>query len=191
MMFLSGLPRRSIPEILIRRLRWSLSFDDEILKEKVSRQKGAVLTRMSGLSVAEATDLRRKIREAGGEFKVTKISLLKLASIDSPLEPLVGDITGTTALVLAYDDPVTVAKAFKGFIDKVPKVEPLSGLLGDQLITAKDILAIADLPAKDILIAKLVGTIAASLSGLAHVLSAIPLQLLYALVAIKNLKDNQ
>ncbi|MDH3258025.1 MAG: 50S ribosomal protein L10 [Deltaproteobacteria bacterium] len=163
----------------------------EKLKEKVSRQKGAVLTRMSGLSVAEATDLRRKIREAGGEFKVTKISLLKLASIDSPLEPLVGDITGTTALVLAYDDPVTVAKAFKGFIDKVPKVEPLSGLLGDQLITAKDILAIADLPAKDVLIAKLVGTIAAPLSGLAHVLSAIPLQLLYALVAIKNLKDNQ
>lgn len=160
------------------------------LREKVSSQKGAVLTRMSGLSVAEVTDLRRKIKEAGGEFKVAKISLLQLASHGSPLEPLVSDITGTTALVFAYDDPVPVAKAFKGFSEKVPKIEPLSGLLGDKAITAQEVYTIAILPSKEELIAKLARTLAAPLSGFLTALSAIPQKLVYALNAVKQGKEN-
>lgn len=163
----------------------------EELREKVSRQKGAVLTRMSGLSVAEVTDLRRKLRESGGEFKVAKISLLQIASQGSPLEPLVKDITGSTAVVFAYEDPVTVAKTFKVFIEKVPKIEAIGGLLGDKRVTPKEVLTIAELPSKDELNAKLVRTIAAPLSGLAGLLTAIPRQLLYSLTAIRGLKENQ
>lgn len=163
----------------------------EELREKVSRQKGAVLTKMSGLSVAEVTDLRRKIREAGGEFKVAKINLLKIASRGSPLEPLVHDITGSTAVVFAYDDPVTVAKTFKGFAEKVPKIEAIGGLLGGKTVTPKDVYTIAALPSKDELTAKLVCTIAAPVSGLVGVLSAIPRQLLYSLNAIRNEKENE
>lgn len=163
----------------------------EDLKEKVTRQKGAVLTRMSGLSVAEITDLRRKLREAGGELKVTKISLLKLATHGSPLEKLLEDVTGSTAVVFAYDDPVPVAKTFKGFTDKVPKIEAIGGLLGDKTVSAKDVITIAQLPPKEELTAKLVCTIAAPISGLVSVLSAIPRQLLYSLNAILDQKGKQ
>lgn len=161
------------------------------LQKKISMQQGAVITRMSGLSVAEVTDLRKRIREAGGEFKVTKISLLKIASRESSFEPLVKDLTGSTAVIFAYEDLVPVVKAFKGFTEKVTKLETLSGVLESKAISSSDVLYIADLPPREELLGRLAGTIVAPLSGLVGVLSAIPRGLLYALKGIQEQKENQ
>lgn len=161
------------------------------LREKITRQTASYVTAMSGLNVEEITELRRKVREAGGEFKVTKISLLKRASEGTTLEPIVNELTGPTAMVFAYEDPVGVARAMKGFADKVAKVEPVSGLLGDRLISKDDIVTLATLPSRDELLARMVGTIAAPVRDLVGIMAAVPRQLLYAFQAISDNKKEQ
>ncbi len=160
------------------------------LREKVSRQTAAILTQVSGLTVEEATSLRRQIREAGGEFKVTKNTLLRIASEGTLIEKLVKGVTGPTAVVFSYGDPAQVAKVIKNFTRKVPKLSPLSALLGEKVISSEEVARLADLPGKEELITLTVRTMAAPLTGLMTTLSAIPRKLLYALSAIEEQKNN-
>lgn len=163
------------------------------LRDKVSRQTATILTQMKGLTVAEATDLRKSIRHAGGEFKVTKNTLLKIAAKETSLEPLTKDLVGPTALVFAYEDPASVAKAIKTFSRGVPKLTPFAGVLGGKTIDGEDIATLAELPGKDELLSQLVGTIGAPLNGFMRTLAGIPRRLLFVLAAIegkKNTKEN-
>jgi len=162
----------------------------EELREKVSRQTAAVLTQMSGLTVEEATLLRRQIREAGGEFKVTKNTLLRIATEGTHLESLVKGITGPTAVVFSYGDPAVVAKAIKTFTRKVPKLSPLSALLGEKVITSEEVAKLADLPGREELISMMVRTVAAPLTGFMTTLTGVPRKLVYALSAIEGQKNN-
>ncbi len=161
------------------------------LREKVSRQTATILTQMSGLTVAEATDLRKSIMHAGGEFKVTKNTLLKIAAKETPLAPLIKDLVGPTALVFAYEDPASVAKAMKTFSRGVPKLTPFAGLLGGKTISREEIATLAELPGKDELLAQLVGTIAGPLNGFVRTLAGIHRKLLFVLAAIEGKKNTE
>ena len=130
-----------------------------------------VVTRNTGLTVAEATDLRRKMRAAGANFKVAKNRLATLALDGTRFEGLKPMLTGPTALAWSMD-PVAVAKTAVEFAKTNEKLVLIGGALGTQTLNADGIRALAELPSLDALRARLVGMISTPATRIAGVLQA-------------------
>ncbi len=130
-----------------------------------------VVTRNKGLTVAEVTDLRRKMRAAGAEFKVAKNRLAKLALEGTRFDGIAPMLTGTTALAWATD-PVIVAKTVVDYAKSNEKLELVGGALGAQTLDAAGVRALAELPSLDVLRGKLLGLLAAPATRIAGVLQA-------------------
>ena len=130
-----------------------------------------VVTRQTGLTVAEATDLRRRIRAAGASFKVTKNRLTKLALEGTKFKGLDELLTGPTAMAFSVD-PVAAAKIAVEFADKNKKLVIVGGALGDQMLDVAGVNALAKLPSLDELRGKLVGLLQAPATKLAGVTQA-------------------
>lgn len=144
------------------------------LKAKLSQTKAVFVGEYRGMTVEQSTALRRKVREAGGELKVSKNTLFKIAMKETGLTALPEDMMkGPNIFALCYDDPVSVAKVLKEYAnDKSQKAFVLKGgLLEAQVLDLNQLMALADLPSKDVLRGQVVRTIAAPLSGLVTVLS--------------------
>lgn len=131
-----------------------------------------IVSHYKGLTVAQADELRGKVRAAGAKFKVTKNRLTKLALADTAYAPLADMFTGPTAIAYANDDPVGVSKALTEFAKKNEAFVILGGALGAQSLKVKDIEALAELPSLDELRAKLVGMIKTPATRIACVLQA-------------------
>lgn len=130
-----------------------------------------VVTHYSGLSVAEATDLRSQMRDAGATFRVTKNRLVKRA-IDGTRFGALGELfTGPTAIAYS-DDPVAAAKVAVTFAKGNEKLIVLGGALGEERLDAVRVKALADLPSLDELRAQLVGLIGTPATRIAGVLQA-------------------
>ena len=123
-----------------------------------------------GLTVAELAELRGKLRESGAQFKIVKNTLGGIAADKSGREPVKELLTGPTGVTFCGDDMVGAAKALADFAKTHPQLEVRGGLLDASLIDAAGVKAIAGLPPRDVLIAQLVGTMAAPMSGLVTVL---------------------
>jgi large subunit ribosomal protein L10 len=130
-----------------------------------------VVTRNKGLTVAEVTDLRRKMRAAGAEFKVAKNRLAKLALEGTRFDGISPLLTGTTALAWATD-PVIVAKTVVDYAKSNDRLELVGGALGAQTLDAAGVRALAELPSLDVLRGKLLGLLAAPATRIAGVLQA-------------------
>jgi len=130
-----------------------------------------VVTRNNGLTVAEVTALRRRMRTAGAMFKVAKNRLATLALDGTRFDSLKPMLKGPTALAWSLD-PVAVAKAAVEFAKTNEKLVVIGGALGTQTLDASGIKALADLPSLDILRAQLVGMINTPATRLAGVLQA-------------------
>ncbi|WP_238134216.1 50S ribosomal protein L10 [Calderihabitans maritimus] len=158
------------------------------LKEKLSQSSAAVLTDYRGLNVAEMTDLRAKLREAGVEFKVVKNTLTWLAAKDVGLEELEPYLEGPTAIAFSYEDPVSPAKILSNFAKEHDNLEIKAGILEGKVIDLQKIKALADLPSREELLAKTVGGFQAPLYGLVNVLQGTIRNLVYVLEAIRQQK---
>ncbi len=141
-----------------------------------------VVTRNRGLTVAEVTDLRRRMRAAGANYKVAKNRLATRALEGTKFEGIQPLLTGPTALAWSKD-PVAVAKTAIEFARLNEKFEVLGGALGSQTLDASGIKALSELPSLDALRAKLVGLIAAPATKLAGLMQAPGGQLARLLVA--------
>ncbi len=130
-----------------------------------------VVTRNAGLTVAEATDLRRKMRAAGATYKVAKNRLTNLALEGTPFGGIVPMLKGPTALAWSTD-AVSVAKAAVEFARTNEKFVLIGGALGAQTLDADGIKALAALPSLDELRARLVGMISTPATRIAGVLQA-------------------
>ncbi|RDC60925.1 50S ribosomal protein L10 [Alteripontixanthobacter maritimus] len=130
-----------------------------------------VVTRNSGLTVAQSTALRGQMREAGASYKVAKNSLAKLALKDTAYEGLEEHLTGPTALAYS-EDPVAAAKAAVEFAKTNDKLEIVGGSMGGQMLDEAGIRALASLPSLDELRAKLVGLVNAPATKIAQVVNA-------------------
>ena len=162
------------------------------LKEKLSKTKAVFVGEYRGMTVAQSTALRAKVREAGGELKVAKNTLFKIAMKEAGLAELPEDMTkGPNIYALCYDDPVAVAKVLKEYAnDKSQKAFILKGgILESQQLNLAQLMALADLPSKDVLRAQVVRTIAAPLSGLVNVLSGTMRNLVTCLAQIRDKKQ--
>ena len=155
---------------------------DEV-RAKLEASDAAVLTEYRGLNVAATADLRRALREAGGEYKVYKNTLVRIAARDLGLE--IDDLlTGPTAIAFVTGDAVNVAKALSDFAKTNPALVVKGGLLGDQVIDDKAVKALADLEPREVLLAKFAGLLAAPLQNMANLLEALPRNFAYGLKAL-------
>ena len=141
------------------------------LNQALSATSMIVVTRNAGLTVAEATDLRRKMRAAGATFKVAKNRLTTLALAGTRFDGIAPMLTGPTALAWATD-PVAVAKVAVEFAKTNEKFVLIGGALGPQTLDADGIKALAELPSLDVLRAGLVGMISTPATRIAGVLQA-------------------
>ncbi len=130
-----------------------------------------VVTRNLGLTVAQATELRTKMRDAGAAYKVAKNSLARLAIADTDYEAIGEYLTGPTALATSVD-PVAAARAIVDFAKTTDKIEIVGGAMGTLLLDAEGVKALASLPSLDELRAKLVGLVQAPATKLAQLTTA-------------------
>lgn len=158
------------------------------LHEKFSRSEAVIMTQFQDLDVAGANELRKKLREAGAEFKVSKNTLFKRAVQGTPAEVLSNQFSGPNALAFAFEDPVAMAKVIVGFAKESEVLEIRSGVLNGKFIDVAQIQALSELPSREVLLAKLLAVFVAVPTGLVRALSGIPRKLLYTLRAIEDQK---
>ena len=160
------------------------------MHDKLQRAKAVFLADFRGMNVGKATELRNELRKASVEYKVVKNTLLDLASRDTDKESLQPFFVGPTAVALSYDDPVSAAKVLSRFAKEQQATFKLkAGVLTGKPITVSDIQALADLPSREVLIAKLLGTMQAPISNFVGVLAAVPGSFVRALDAIRVQKE--
>lgn len=145
----------------------------EELADRLSRSTMAILADYRGLTVAQMSDLRRQLRAAEVDFKVTKNTLTRLAAQRSGRESLLPALVGPTAIAFGYGDPIVAAKVITDTIrTQRLSMQIKSAFMGDRLLPAGDVSRLAELPGRDTLIAQAVGTMQAPIVGLVSVLAA-------------------
>ncbi|MCW3066998.1 MAG: ribosomal protein [Solirubrobacterales bacterium] len=138
------------------------------------REAGAVYAvDYRGLSVAQAADLRSRLREADAVFRVVKNSLTERAADQAGAEALKSVLQGPTALTFVRGDAAVAAKALSDAARTTQLLEFKGGLLNGDVLTADDVRSIARLPAREVLYGQLVGTVASPISGLVRTLNAL------------------
>ncbi|HEV2818100.1 MAG TPA: 50S ribosomal protein L10 [Allosphingosinicella sp.] len=140
------------------------------LKATFDETNVVVVTRNLGLSVAQSTELRNRMREAGARYKVTKNRLALIALEGTRYAPLSDLLTGPTALATS-SDPVAAAKAAVDFAKTHDRLEIVGGAMGETMLNADGIKALAALPSLDELRAKIVGLIQAPATKIARTIS--------------------
>jgi large subunit ribosomal protein L10 len=162
----------------------------EEVKQKLADADGVLLTEYRGLNVKALADLRRALRDAGGEYKIYKNTLVRLAAQDAGLE--IDDLlTGPTAIAFvgvradgSAGDVAAVAKALKDFAKTNDSLVIKGGVLDNQLLSADDLKALAELPSRDVLLAQLAGAFQAPMAKFAGLLAAVPRDFAYGLQAL-------
>lgn len=156
----------------------------EEIKDKFSKAKTIAFVDYRGITVAQDTELRKKFRESGCDYKVYKNRLMLKALSDLGIECPTSMLEGTTAVAIGYEDEVAPAKIVCNFVKENKKMAIKFGILNGVSVDAKNIEALATLPSKEELIAKLLGTLNNTASSLCRVLTAPTRGLVVALNAI-------
>ena len=160
----------------------------EAIKAKAQKAQVAVLTEYKGYSVEEITNLRRALQKDGGDYMVTKNTLAKIALKGTDFEILTDSLTGPVAIAFGFEDQVSPAKAVSKFIKDTKKGEILGGALDGKLLDAKEVEALAKLPSKEELIAKILGSINSPASGIVGSINAVMASLTRAVAAVRDQK---
>jgi len=156
------------------------------VRERLSSSDGAILTEYRGLNVTELADLRRSLRQAGGEYTIYKNTLVRFAVRELGLGELEELLVGPTAIAFVDGDAAAVAKSLRDFAKGNPNLVIKGGILGETILSAKDASALAELPSKEQLLAQLAGAMAAPLQNMAGLLKALPQNFAYALRALAD-----
>lgn len=160
------------------------------LKELLTSSKCTVLVDFCGLTVAQDTELRRKMREAGVHYNVVKNTLLRIAAQEAGIEGLEPVLEHNTAIAVSPEDPVAVAKVVCEFAKNNDKLKVKVGILDGKVISAEEVKAVASLPPKEVLIAKVLGSMNAPITGFVNVLQGTIRNVVYALDAVRKAKES-
>ncbi len=160
------------------------------LTEKVKAAQAIVLADYRGLTVEQDTELRNALRAAGVEYRVVKNTLTSFAMKENGLEGLDPYLNGPTAMALSSTDAVAPAKVLSEFAKKFEKLELKVGVVEGKVIDIDGIKALAELPSREVLIAKVLGGFNAPISGFVNVLNGNMRGLVVALNAIAEQKAN-
>ena len=154
------------------------------VKERLGRADAAVLTEYRGLNVAAMAELRRALRAAGGDYKIYKNTLARLGARSAGIDTLDEMLTGPTAIAFVEGDAAAVAKALRDYARGNPALVVKGGLLGQRVLTANEVTALADLPSREVILAQLAGALQAPIAQFASLLAALPRNFAYGLKAL-------
>ena len=144
------------------------------IKEKLEKAQGVVLADYQGLSVEEDTMLRKSLREAGVEYKVYKNTLVRRAAKEVGIEEFNNELlVGTNAIAFGYDDPIAPARVIKEFMEAHPKMQLKMGVVEGTFYNEAQIVEFANIPPREVLLAKLLGSLKAPMSNFVYLLDAL------------------
>ena len=164
------------------------------LHEKFSRAKLAVMTECSGMEVNHITELRRQLRGIKAEFKVVKNTLAARAVEGTQLAPAKPHFKGPLAVMIGYDDPAVATKILRDFIKAEKRDEKMKitvGVLDGNLLQAEQLLAVASLPSKAVLLSMLLSAMQGPARGLVYALSGLLRGLVGVLAAIQDKRKGE
>jgi len=164
------------------------------LKDKFSKAQVALFADYKGLTASQADDLRKKLRDTDAEVKVLKNNIARLITKDGAMgddaKNLMDGVVGPTLVAFAYKDVAATAKAFHKFSKDNEALKLKPSLMGKKAISPADIEELAALPSREVLLAKMLGTLNAPITNFVGVLAAVPRSLLNVLVAIEKKKSS-
>ena len=147
-----------------------------VLEEISAQVEGAqcvLLVNYSGLTVAQDTQLRKELREAGVHYKVYKNTMMKRAFAGTAFEPLTKDLDGTNAIAISKDDATAPARVICNFAKDAKALELKAGVVEGTLYDVNALNELAKIPSRDVLISKLLGSLQSPITNLARVLNQI------------------
>ena len=143
------------------------------IKQKFEKAQSAVLVDYRGLNVAEDTELRNQLRKAGVEYAVLKNTMINLAVKDMGLDDMKSHLEGPTAVAFGMEDAVAPAKVLSEFIKKTKKMNIKCGVVDGAYIDDKGVEALANTPSREVLIARIMGSMMSSVSKFVYCVEAI------------------
>lgn len=143
------------------------------IKEKLQRSQAVILADYQGLTVEDDTQLRKNLREAGVEYKVYKNTLVILAAKELGLDGIEEYLEGPVSIAFGYEDATSAARILNDFAKTHKKLELKAGIVEGKVFDKEEVEKLASIPSKEVLIAKLLGSIKAPLSNLAYLINAI------------------
>jgi large subunit ribosomal protein L10 len=159
--------------------------------EKFKNSPFLFVVEYKGLTVKEMEGLRVKLKKAKADFKVMKNTLLKMASRDTEVEKIKDLFEGPTAIALCKEDPVSVAKVFAESIKELPLLKIKGGIVEGRVIDIDGMIKLSKLPSKQVLFSQLLGLLSSPISNFMGTLMELERRLLYALTALKEMKEIQ
>src|SRR5438105_3450550 len=156
----------------------------EEIKGKLEEARAAVLTEYRGLKVSELAELRASLRAAEAEYKVYKNTLARRAAEEAGLSDLISLLEGPTAITFVKGDAVTVAKALRDYARGNPNLVVKGGILGTRVIAPDDVVALADIQPREVLLARLAGGFQAPLVKAAGLFQAFTRNMAYGIKAL-------
>lgn len=163
----------------------------EALHAKFGAVTGAILSDYRGLNVQQMADLRGRLRAAEVELHVVKNTLARRAAVDTAFADLIDHFVGPTSVAFTEGDVVAMAKAIADYAKVEPKLEIRAGLVEGQVLTPAQVTALAELPPREVLLARALASLQSPIAGLVGVLQGVQRQFLYVLQAIKTAKETQ
>jgi large subunit ribosomal protein L10 len=157
------------------------------IKARLDAADAAVLTEYRGLTVSEIANLRAALRPAATDYKIFKNTLAKRAARDAGLDDLVDSLEGPVAIAFVRrdgGDPVSAAKALRDFARGNPNLIVKGGILGPRVLTTKDVDALADVPPREVLLARLAGGFQAPMTKAAGLFQAFTRNMAYGVKAL-------
>ncbi len=162
----------------------------EEVREKLNSSNAAILTEYRGLKVAELSLLRRALKDAGGEYKVYKNTLVRFATKDLGID-VESLLEGPTAIAFVDGDAAAVAKALRDFSRTNPSLVVKGGVLGTKVLSAQETASLAELPSREVLLARVAGALAAPLQSFAGLLQALPRNMAYGISALLEKRESE
>ena len=159
------------------------------IKENIDKAQVAIVTEYKGYSVEEITNLRRALQKEDGDYMVTKNTLAKLAVKDTPYEVLTETFKGPIALAFGFGDQVAPAKVLSKFIKDVKKGEIIAAALDGKLLSAEEAKALATIPSKEEIYAKMLGCVNSPATGIVGSINAVMASLTRAVAAVRDQKS--
>lgn len=142
------------------------------LADKMKNAASGVLVNYQGITVEDDTKMRAALRAAGVEYMVVKNTMTGRACDEVGFGDMKQYLSGMTAIAISAEDPIAPAKVLKEYAEKVESFQILAGFLDGAVVDQKTVIELAEIPSKEVLIAKLLGSLQSSLYGLAYVLQA-------------------
>ncbi|MDY2594172.1 MAG: 50S ribosomal protein L10 [Oliverpabstia sp.] len=145
----------------------------EEISQNIADAESVVLVNYSGLTVAQDTQLRKELREAGIIYKVYKNTMMNFAFQGTPCEAMCKDLDGTNALAISKTDATAPARIIAKFAKTAPKLELVAGVVEGGYYDQNGIKALAEVPSREELLGKLLGSIQSPIANFARVISQI------------------